>query len=862
MKIMNKRSMKSIGQLVLIVLFVCLALPARAQDDKLQQAVPVDSTIRIGKLDNGMTYYIRRNEKPEKRVEMRLAVKAGSVLEDDDQRGVAHFVEHMAFNGTKNFARNELVHYMQSVGVQFGPEVNAQTGFNETIYMLTLPTDSIKVLENGFRIMEDWAHNITFDDQEIDKERGIIVEEWRLKQGLTQRLMDLMYPALFEGSKYANRIPIGTKESVENVPHDKIRKFYTDWYRPDLMAFIIVGDVDPDAMEKSIREHFGNLKNPQHERPRNSFAVPSQPATKPLVIVDKEVPVVEMAMFCKKDPEKVKLQKDWRKSLMYQLISSMYSQRLNELKEQANPPLLGGQVSYGNLVPELDYYQVAAAAPETGIDRGIQTLFTEYERIDRFGFTQGELDRQKKEFMTLYENAYNERFKTNSASYASEYLRNFLSDEPIPGIEFEYNFMKEYLGGITVEEVNDLVRQSLTGDNRLFVLLAPEKEGLKLPDNDQILNTIQLATKSDIQPYQDKVTDDQLMSSEPAKGRILLSKKNEALGTVEMKLSNGARVVLKPTDFKNDQVLFSAYSPGGYSLCNDTDHYSAYFAAYFVNQCGVAEYTPSDISKILAGKNVSVSPYLDDYFEGVSGSSTPRDLESMFQLNYLYFTQPRKDTAIFKSLLSLEKEYVKNATSNPETYFFDQVIRTVAQNNPRADVLPTEQDVDRIDMKRLFEIYQERFADASDFTFFLVGSFKTDSIKPLIEKYLASLPSLKRQETWKDMGIRPPVKKIDKSVYKGKDPKSLVALYFDTNDTWDPEKGHDFESLGQLLQIRYLDVLREAMSGTYTISVSCNMTRVPYTHAALKVIIPCSPDNTDKLTKAAVEEIRSIQKNE
>jgi zinc protease len=858
---MRKIMLSLLRQRIAVLLIALFPLQIIQAQDRLEQPIPVDDKIRIGKLENGFTYYIRKNSKPENRVEMRLVVKAGSVLEDDDQQGLAHFVEHMAFNGTKNFAKNDLVHYMQSVGVQFGPEVNVMTSLNETMYMLTLPTDSAHIIEKGFQIMEDWAHNISFDNVEIDKERGVIIEEWRIHQGLSQRLLDKLYPVLFEGSQYASRLPIGKKEIIEGAPYDKLKKFYTDWYRPDLMAFIVVGDMDPDDVEKTIIDHFSGLQNPANPRPRTSIPVPDQPGTKALVVSDKEMPVVQIAMFCKNNPDVVTLQKDYRKSLVLQLISSMLSQRLNELREQADPPIMGSQAVYGLIVPEKSVFQLMAMVPEAGVERGIQALITETERAVQYGFTGNELARQKKEYYALIENAFNERDKTNSASLAAEYLRNFLQDEPIPGIEFEYNFAKDYLDGIMLDEVNEILRANMTRDNRVILVLAPQKDGLQLPTNEKVISDVDAATSSEIKPYQDKITGSQLMSDKPKKGRILLTKKNEDLGVVEMKLSNGARVVLKPTDFKNDEVLFRAYSPGGYSVYGPDDHQSAYYADDIVNECGLADYSPSDINKLLAGKKVSASSYISEYYEGITGSAAPKDLESLMQMTYLNFTQPRKDSAMFESVMSLQKGYFKNASSNPETYFGDQFTRAKTQNNPRADVIPTESDIARVNIDRLYEIYKDRFGDASDFTFFLVGSFKIDSVKPMIETYLASLPSTKRVESWKDMGIRPPAKKTDLSVFKGKDPKSRVGLYFETIEPWDPTEDHIFESLGQLLSIRYIDILREEMSGVYSAGASIDLVRIPYSHVELNIMIPCSPDNTDALTKAAINEIRKIQKN-
>jgi zinc protease len=857
---MKKHPASSLIRLTAFIFIAAFLLSSALQaQDNLNQKIPVDPQIRIGKLDNGLTYYIRKNTKPEKRAEMRLAVNAGSVLEDDDQQGLAHFVEHMAFNGTKNFPKNDLVKYLQSVGMQFGPEINAYTSFDETVFMLTLPTDSAHILEKGYQIMEDWAHNLSFDDGEIDKERGVIVEEWRLGRGPFQRMRDKYIPVIFKGSKYAERLPIGKKEIIEGAPHDKIRQFYNDWYRPDLIAFIIVGDIDPDAAEKSIREHFGRLQPKSPERPRPQFKVPDQPGTTAVSASDKEAPYTLVQLLCKNDPRIETRLMDYRESLVIQLVSSMLNQRLDELKEQADPPLLLSMVQYGSLgTREKEAFQMGALVPETGIERGVKTLIRETERVLLYGFTPGELARQKKQLYSMYENAYNEREKTESSNLSNEYIRNFLTQEPIPGIEFEFDFVKKYLDGITLEEVNEISKQIITRENRVLIAMGPEKESLVIPGDDQLLAMISEVKSDELKPYEDKVKGNQLMTELPKKGRIMLTRKNEALGVTEMTLSNGAKVILKPTDFKNDEILFRAYSPGGYSLYSLDDFQSALNSSDIVGQSGVADYSPNDINKLLAGKKLSLNANIGPYFEGMSGNSAPKDLESMLQLMYLTFTAPRKDSALFLSYIAKQKGIIKNLLADPENYFFDQYTRIRTQNNPRAEVIPTEADIDRINFDRVFEIYKDRFSDASDFTFFFVGSFMTDSIKPLIETYLASLPATRRTETWKDMRIRPPEGKVDVPVYKGKDPKSIIAMYFEVSKPWDLLESHMYESLGELLDIRYTDLLREEMSGIYGMGVTVRLVKIPYEHLEASIYIPCSPENTDKLTRAALDEIARI----
>lgn len=498
---------------------------------------------------------------------------------------------------------------------------------------------------------------------------------------------------------------------------------------------------------------------------------------------------------------------------------------------------------------------------ETGLDIGIKTLITENERAARYGFTAGELEREKKEFYSSYEKAYQERDKTESEQLAEEYIRNYLTDEPIPGIEYEFNFVKTYLDSISLDEVNKLAQKMIQKDNRVVIVMAPQKDGLTLPADQQVLATVEAVSQSNIEPYKDKMTGSQLMPEKPQKGRIMLTKKNEALGVTEMTLSNGAKVILKNTDFKNDEILFRATSPGGYSLYDLPDYQSALYASDVIDASGIGNYSPNDLTKLLAGKNVALSPYISAYFEGMNGSTVPRDLETMLQLAYLSFTSPRKDSTLFSSFIAKQKGEIKNLLSDPENYFSDQYIRIKTQNNPRADVIPTETDIDQINLERVYQIYHDRFADASDFTFYIVGSFKTDSIKPLIETYLASLPSIHRTETWKDMGIRPPAKKTDKAVYMGSDPKSIVMMYFESQEPWDPMQDHIFESLSQLLNIRYDERLREEMSGVYGMGIRIDLVKIPYNHLEVTLDIPCAPENVEKLTNAALDEISKIQKN-
>ncbi len=854
---MNIRRLKSIS---VIVFFFSISAILRSQEPDTR-VLPIDKDVRIGVLKNGLKYYIRKNDRPENRVEMRLVVHAGSVLEDNDQQGIAHFIEHMCFNGTKHFEKNELIEYLQSVGVKFGPDINAYTSFDETVYMLTLPADSAQIIENGYQVMEDWAHNVTFDTTEINKERGVIIEEWRMGRGAFQRMRDKILPVLLKGSKYAERLPIGKKEIIENVSYKTMTRFYKDWYRPDLMAFIIVGDLDIDKTEAKIKEQFGNLSNPKKERKRPDYKIPVQNETLVAIATDKESPVTIGSVYYKSLSPVFKTYGDYREMVSDNLYIGMLNQRLSELKEKPDPPFVNAGSSYGEFLGDLNAFVSSALVSDTGLENGLKTLMSENERLKLYGFTQSELDRNKKILLNQYEQIYNERDKTESNNFADEYIRNFLKDEPIPGIAFEYNYVKDILPSITLQEINDLTDKLIAANDEIIVVNAPEKTGVIVPDQTELLSLADSVKHMTLEPYQDKASGSKLLSSEPEKGRILFTKKLSDIDAVEYKLSNGAKVILKKTDFKNDEIIFSAESPGGQSLYPDSDYQSASNAAAIMNESGLGDFTKTDLQKLLAGKTVNISSSIGNYFEGMSGYTTPKDLETLMQLIYMKFTTPRKDEDAFTSYINKQKASYKNILSDPTQYFIDQYRRIKTQNNIRASHIPTEKEIDMINLDRAYEIYKDRFADASDFYFFFVGSFNPDSIKPLIETYIASLPALKRNETWHDLGIRPPSGKVDTAIYKGSDPKSIVITYLEQEKPWNEQDAYLLSVLGEILDRKYIETLREEMSGVYGVQASAGMGKIPYDREYLQIYFPCSPENSDSLTQRALKEIKNIQKN-
>lgn len=848
---------------ILLVLCAFLFLNnAQAQSTNLNAQLPVDKNVKIGKLDNGLRYYIRKNSKPENRVEMRLIVNAGSILETDEQQGLAHFLEHMAFNGTKNFEKNELVKYLQSIGIRFGADLNAYTSFDETVYKLTIPSDSTELIDKGFLVLEDWAFHMTLDEEEIDKERGIVIEEWRLGQGPMRRMFDKNIQVIFEGSQYAERLPIGKKEILENFEYSVLKEFYADWYRPNLMAVVVVGDMDMDKAEEKIIEHFSDKKNPENEKERIEFLIPDQKGTAVSIATDKEAPYTMLQVLYKSDSKPQTTEADYLEMVKESCFTGMMNRRYQELMEVADPPFVNAGVVYGNLYSrnKNSLYNYALVS-EDGIERGIQTLLTENKRAKTHGFTEGELRRYKLDYLNRMEQYYNERDKTESSIIADEYKRNFLENEPIPGIEFEYLFVKDNIDKITIEDINQLAATLISVDNRVIVVNGPEKENILNYTEENVLAIASDVNKTDIPAYVDNVTGDELMAEKPVSGSIVQEKEIESINAIELKLSNGATVLLKSTDFKNDEIQLTGFAWGGTSLFGEEDHFSALRADAIVNESGIGKFSKSDLTKVLAGKSVYVANTIGTYSQNVSANCRPNEAETMLQLLYLNFTAPRKDEASFQAFISRSKGLFKNLGQEPTNYFYDKYNRIKQQNHPRGSYLPEDSDWDKINYDRALDIYSTLYSNAAEFTFVLVGAFDVDSIKPLIANYIGALPSNSNIRNYNDLGIRPPKGNVSENIYKGSDPKSLALISFNKEIEYNKKDAFLLGQLAQLLNRKYIEVLREEMSGIYGIRTNGSLNKVPYEHASLGISIPCSPDNVDSLVLAAINQIKMIQEN-
>ncbi|WNB17033.1 M16 family metallopeptidase [Marivirga arenosa] len=847
--------------IVLLSMFIYSASFAQNAKEALSQDIPLDSKVKIGQLENGLTYYIRQNSKPEDKVEFRLVINAGSMQENDKQLGLAHFTEHMAFNGTENFKKNELVDYLQSAGVKFGADLNAYTSFDETVYILPIPTDDPEVLDKGLTVLADWAGGLLFTEEEIDKERGVVLEEWRLGQGASQRMRDEYFPILFKDSRYAERLPIGKKEILENFKYETLRSFYEEWYRPNLMAVIAVGDIDPAEMEQEIKARFSDLKNPKKPKEKKLYDVPSHEDTYVSIVTDKEANFNQIQLYYKHDKEETKSLLDLRRELVYDLYNGMLGQRLDELRQSSNPPFLFANTNYSGMVRNKNAYSSFAIVGEGGFERGIKVLAEENKRIKEHGFTASELERFKKTFLNRAEKKVAEIDKTESSRFASTYIQHFLNNTPIPGAEYEYDFYQKLINTVSLEELNKLADEWVTDDNLVVVLTGAEKEGVEMPSEEDVLKILSEVENSDIEAYQDSEVSESFMTAKPKAGKVESTKTFDEIGVTELQLSNGVKVVLKPTDFKNDEVKMRAYSFGGHSQYDMEDYYSASNASSLISEAGVADFTKTDIQKMLSGKTVRVSPYISSLSEGIRAEASPKDLNEMFQLTHLYFTAPRLDEEAFGSYVSKNKMLLGNLMSNPQFYYSDKVSKILAQDDPRGGGFPTAEDLAKIDFKRAFEIYKERFADASDFTFVVVGNFEVDKITPLLETYLGSLPTLERKDDWVDLGIRPPKGIVKEEIVKGTDQKSFATIYYHGETEYNKQQAYYLNSLGELVTNELIDILREEKSGVYGVGASANMQRLPENRYSFRIAFPCGPENVDDLVSTTHEILKDIKEN-
>ena len=829
-----------------------------AQTPEPDAPLPPDPAVTVGELPNGLRYYVRENDTPENRAEFRLVVNAGSILEDDDQLGLAHFTEHMAFNGTENFEKQELVDYLESIGMQFGPHINAYTGFDETVYMLRVPMDRPDVLETAFQILQDWAQGVLFEPEEVDAERGVVIEEWRLGRGAQARMFDAQLPILFEGSRYADRLPIGRTEVLETAPASALERFYRDWYRPDLMAVVAVGDFDAAAIEGMIRGRFAGLESPPNPRPRETLRVPLDHPPRLAIATDVEALQSQVSVLYKRPVALRGTVAAFRRGIAESLYEGMMAARLEELTQQADPPFLIAFPAGGSFVRALDMYQLLALVPDGGLVRGLEALLTEAERVRRHGFAPTEFERRKADVLRAFERRHAERDNQESASLAGRYVQAFLTGAAFTSPDGELELANAILPAITLEEVNGLAEEWLRERGRVVMANAPEKPGLEVPGDDDIQGVFASVAGAEIGPYEDTAVDAPLVAGIPDGSPVVSEEVVEEVGVTVWTLGNGVRAVLKPTDFRDDQILFAATSPGGSSLVADEDFAAVRMASAVVAEGGVGEFDKLALEKKLAGLDVRVSASVGALSEGIDGSASPRDIETAFQLIFQRFVAPRRDETAFAAYKTLLSGVFANRGASPAAALGDTVARVMTRGHPRA-LPPNESMIDLLDLDASFAFYQDRFADASDFVFHFVGAFEPEEIRPLVQTWLGGLPSLGRVETWRDVGIDPPEGVIEKVVRKGLEPQSQTRIIFAGDAEFSREEEMAISSLADVLDIRLRELLREDLGGTYGVGVSGSLSSRPDEEYAVRISFGSAPERAEELATVVFDEIERIR---
>ena len=849
--------------LLVIALIVCCNFQqALAQQ---QPPIPVDPNVRIGKLDNGLTYYLRKNNLPANRADFYIAQKVGSIQEEENQRGLAHFLEHMCFNGTTHFPGDALKQYLERIGVKFGENLNAYTSVDETVYNISnVPVNTPGAVDSCLLILHDWSNDLTLDPKEIDKERGVINEEWRTRMSAMQRFQEKLLPAMFAGTKYATCFPIGTMDVVMNFKPQTLRDYYEKWYRPDLQGIVVVGDIDVDAVEAQIKKLFADVPAQPNAAKREYYPVNDNKEPIVLIARDKEHPHIQAIVFNKHkatpNSEKVKIGY-LVENYATNLINNMLNARLNELLQEANPPYIYAGSYDGDffVAKTKQAFTGIVVCKEDAVESGIATLLREMERARRFGFTESEYQRARAEYLRNLESAYNERDKRKNDEYINEYVRHFLDNEPIPGIENEYGIISQIAPSIPVEPLNMMMQTLVTDTNQVVAIFGPEKENLKMPTEDAIKKILHDVKAEELAPYVDKVSDEPLMKETPKGGKIISEQKDDVFGTTMLTLSNGVKVIIKKTDFKADEIIMKGVSLGGSSLFPDSEIININ-GLDAVSVGGLGNFSTVDLEKILAGKRASVGYGIGDKTESVNGYCSPKDFETMMQLTYLTFTAPRRDDDAFASYKNRNKAAWLNQEMNPMTAFGDSVTYALRMGHPRTLRIKSDM-VDKMNYDKILAMYQDRFKDASDFTFIFVGNVDIEEMKPLIAEYLGALPSINRKESFKDNKIE-----YRKGVYKNEfireqeTAKASNFVCFTGTCKYDLKNTILMDMTCQVMDLVYTEKVREDEGGTYSVYVGGNLSKYPKEIAGLQVIFDTAPSKREKLMKIIFAEIEHIAK--
>lgn len=848
---------------VLATLLLSL-LTAKAQQYDFSSKVPLDPKVKTGVLDNGMTYFIRSNKLPEKRAEFYIAHNVGAILEDDDQNGLAHFTEHMAFNGTQNFPKKALLDYLATIGVKFGQNVNAYTSVEQTVYNVSsVPLIREGILDSALLILHDWSNYISFEPNEVDLERGVIREEWRIYGSAYERMDIKLAPTIYKDSKYAKRNVIGDTAVINNFKYETIKNFYHKWYRPDLQALVIVGDFDAAVVEAKVKKLFNSIPAVQNPVPKETYPLPDN--KEPLIgfASDPEAAYTDVSIYFKHEPVK-----DENKNLGYmrtrlvqRFINSMFGQRMNEITRKENPPFISSYCYYGGFTRVKDAFTGYAQARNNEATKALRALLTEMERMKKYGFLPSELERAKADILRGYESAYMDRDKRKNRDLVQANIGYFLTKTPNPGIEFEYEFAKNIIPGITLDEINQTAKNYVRDDNVVITVTGPEKAGITLPVEAEIKAVLASYQNAKIDPYVDNLAGKKFMEKEPIPGKVIKTTENRELGTTEWTLSNGIKVVLKPTDFKEDELQVLICSFGGQSLLKDSDFPSALYLNRVVREMGVGDFSRTDLNKMLAGKRVNIYPWCADDAQGFNANMSPKDLETGLQLINLYLTKPRWNETDYNTYMEKEKVNYSNLEAEPRKAFSDTL--TVMLNNHSKRYRPINKNIlNEVSFEKIKSIYTDRFKTPADFVITFVGKINMENVKPLIEKYVASLPAVKRNEKWKDDGVRPPEGKITNDfVHENKTPRTSIYINYNGVVKYSAKEMLLMSALRHILELRYIDAIREEKGGSYHVGVSASIREFRRDAFNINISFDTDPKLADDLKAVVYKEIQKIIDN-
>lgn len=821
----------------------------------LTDTLPLYKEIIYGKLDNGLTYYILRNEKPQNRAFLQLAVNAGSVFEDDDQKGLAHMCEHMAFNGTKNFPKKELINFLESIGMKFGAELNAYTSFDETVYMLEVPLDKEEYLKKGLLVLHDWANAVSYEDQEIINERGVIFEEWRLGRGPENRLQQKTFPVMFYGSKYAERLPIGDTAVFKYCPPENLRRFYHDWYRPDLQALVIVGDFDAKQVENFVKEIFSQIPKREQVRPHLYPEIPDHNDLKAVVATDPQARYTLIQYIIKLPTKPVLTYADYRKSIINQLISTIMRQRFSEIANDSKSAFSMAYSYYTNYVGMMDMFGVYTL-PKKGKELdAVKTISVEMARVRQFGFTASELKLAKEGLLSIIKKQYDERNKMKSEDWASMLQQNFSQYRtPQPGLDVEYELYQKFLPQISLEELNNEAKQVFIEKNNVIAITASE---IQLPSENDIIAAFNNIDKSLVVPYEDKAIATNLISNKIKAGKVAKVETDNITNSQIWTLKNGIKVVLKQTDFKDNEIQLRAYSQGGYTLYELNDNINARTCSEITTNSGLGDFKQDDLEKFLSSKNIELTPYIKEFSEGFYGTSTKEDFETMMQMIYLYFTAPRFDEDAFNSYIEKQKSILDNKSNNPNSLWREQIGKTLNNNSKYTQPIDIK-DLQQINNKRAQEIFKERFSDPASFTFVIVGNIDFNTAKPIIEKYLGSLPAKNNNEKPNYRDIKLTNETRTDVVKSGSDQKSLVITSLQSFEPNNIENKIYLTAISYILGDSLIDQIREQKQWTYSISAFPSYVSEPQEAQYLTVFYSCKPERVDSINYEIVKIAKSL----